>query len=383
VQSRSLVRAVNYACARSRERLQRRRADELQERLATIVEASRDGIVSVDPAGVIVTWNPGAERILGYAASDAVGEPLRRIVRPAEDSESADWWPSPAGGDEQSAFEGTWRTREGRTITVSVVSCALPGPGGNGGMAAVFRDITETRRRDRELREKHVALEQRDREMRALAARLNATREEERTRISRQVHDELGQLLTGIKMDLRWAGRRLPSGSDDPLCEVAHRLREAESLLDQTVTTVQRIAVELRPSVLDALGLSAAIRDEVRRFRERAGLSASARVSTGTEPDLDVATAMFRILQELLTNVARHAEATTVRVRLHGDDASWVLVVEDDGVGIPEAHARGRSLGLVGMRERAAALGGTLEVVRGELGGTIASVRIPRSAGNE
>ncbi len=266
--------------------------------------------------------------------------------------------------------------RDGSQVVLSVVASLLrDAAGGVTAVAAICRDVTEARAREDELQRHHDELEQHDRQMRALAARLNDVREEERTRVSREVHDVLGQLLSSLKLHLRWIGRRVEG---PPLQQ---RLREAEGLLDETVRAVQRIAVELRPSALDSLGLPAALRDEVRRFADRAGIAAEVEVPPSGSPAPEVGTALFRILQELLTNVARHSGAERVRVALAEANGGWTLDVTDDGVGLSTVHAPGRvPLGLLGMRERAAALGGSVRLTAGPAGGVRAYVHIPAGA---
>jgi len=219
-------------------------------------------------------------------------------------------------------------------------------------------------------------------QLRALALRVEAIREDERTAISREVHDELGQMLSGLKMDLRWVAKRL--GNDIAVQQAAplrDRLDEAAKLADETIATVQRIATELRPGALDTLGLLDALRDEARRFENRAGIAVQLDLPPVQVPSRRARdTAFFRIFQELLTNVARHSQAAQVRVRLTHDEAGMTLEVEDDGIGITsDALDRANSLGLLGISERAAALGGRFEIHRGVPGGTIARVTIPEA----
>lgn len=231
------------------------------------------------------------------------------------------------------------------------------------------------------LRRTNEELEEQAAHMRALATRLNAVREEERTRISREVHDELGQLLTGVKMDLGWLGRRFRADTAPTPEVVLGKLVEAESLVDRITHGVQRIALEMRPSALDALGLPEALRDECRRFEARIGVPVEVHVAGNPRPDGEVSTAIFRVLQELLTNVARHARASHVRVVLEEDPEGVRLQVQDDGVGVPpDVQRRANALGLLGIRERAAALGGTLRLEGGPGAGTLASVHVPRTA---
>jgi PAS domain S-box-containing protein len=235
-------------------------------------------------------------------------------------------------------------------------------------LQSVGRDVTE----------RHLAREQAERaaaELRALAATLNAVREETALRLSRAVHDEVGQMLTAIKLDAAWVRRHLgpvaPAG-------VRQRLDELAGHLDETLGVVRRVAAELRPPVID-LGLEAAVEWAAQEFARRSGLRCEVEVPEGpTDLDRELATALFRIVQEALTNVARHARASRVRIRLAHQDDALVLEVADDGVGMREAVAHGPALGLLGMKERAAGFGGQVSHAPGPDGGTLVRVRVPR-----
>jgi signal transduction histidine kinase len=226
-------------------------------------------------------------------------------------------------------------------------------------------------------------LRQANTKLRALSARIQSVREEEAIRIAREIHDELGQRLTGLKMDLLWAERQL----GQPVNPVARnaildRIVEATELVDGITTTVQEIATALRPVVLDKLGLGSALQHEARRFQERTGLVCKAHLPE-TEATLapEIATTLFRIFQECLTNVLRHAHAAKVEVELQVENANVTMRVEDDGCGIPDAElANSESLGLLGMKERVALLGGEIALQRRGQTGTIVTVRIPRNA---
>lgn len=385
LQAQALQRAIGYAVARTRERLERRRANELQERLAAIVEASSDAIVSTTLDGIVASWNRGAERIFGYAREEAKGKRVSEVMRPVDEADTREQIEfirrGRDGPCDEAPEEIVCLRKDGTPVTLSVVASDLRDAAGSVvALAAIARDITDSKRRDEELRRKNDELVRRDRQMSALAARLNAIREEEGARISREVHDELGQLLTGLKMDLRWIERRLAPDVTPAAAAIAAKLTDAAGLIDVTIETVQRIAVELRPSALDVLGLSAAIRDEARRFERRAGIATEVRVDDASRPDPAAATALFRILQELCTNVARHARASSVRIDLNAEPEVWVLRVEDDGVGLKLGdEERTSSLGLLGIRERAQSLGGVVSFEGGDRGGTRATVRIPRS----
>ncbi len=211
-------------------------------------------------------------------------------------------------------------------------------------------------------------------QLRALTARLQSVREEERKRVAREIHDDLGQSLTSIKIDLAALIRSLPA-------DLRYDSRKSESILhlvDQTIQSVRRIATELRPGILDDLGLVAAVEWAAEEFAARSGTKLWLALP---QEDLvisaEAATAIFRILQETLTNVTRHAEATEVQVRLARQDGSVVLEVRDNGRGMNEELATTGSLGILGMRERALLLKGEL-IIRSAPGqGTAVTVRIP------
>jgi signal transduction histidine kinase len=212
-------------------------------------------------------------------------------------------------------------------------------------------------------------------QLRALAARMQTAREEERKRVAREIHDELGQALTAIKMDLTALLPEVPA--DTASASSLQRQQTVLRLLDEAIQSVRRIATDLRPGVLDDLGLVAAVEWAVEEFQARTGIETFVDLpdeDLALEPDC--ATALFRILQEALTNVARHASATRVTVRLAKEAGDLSFEVRDNGRGIREEQfAAGKSLGVLGMRERAILLGGEFSI-SGENGTTV-SVRIP------
>ena len=214
--------------------------------------------------------------------------------------------------------------------------------------------------------------------LRALAVHLQSVREEERKVIARDIHDELGQALTGLKLDLNALVKTVENGAVPGLKE---RARELSTAIDRIINSVRRIASGLRPEVLDEIGLSAAIEWQAREFQRRTGVRCHVEIAGGfQDPDTERSTALFRIFQELLTNVARHAKATRVNVTL-ADGADLHLEVEDNGRGIrPEQFQNTRALGFLGMRERVQPFGGSLEVNPADGKGTKVSVTIPLNA---
>jgi PAS domain S-box-containing protein len=218
-------------------------------------------------------------------------------------------------------------------------------------------------------------LEESQAQLRRLSAHLQAAREEERIRIAREIHDELGQALAGLKMDVAWLQRSLNRQAPP----IASKLEDMSVLIDSTVQAVRRISAELRPSLLDDLGLAAAIEWQLDEFRERTGLECVF-VSNlkNTALDTNRATALFRIFQEALTNVARHANASQVTVHLDEAPDSLSLSIQDNGRGISEEEMRqAKSFGLLGMRERVHLLEGEIDIHGAPGQGTTVTVRIP------
>ena len=360
---------------------ERKRAEqglrESQVRFERIIESATDAIISIDEAQRVVLFNAAAERMFGCAAVEALGRPLDRFIPERLRA---------AHRAHVRAFGATGVTS--RAMGKLGHLTALRADGGEFPIEAsisqtevgaaklftvILRDTTERK-------EAEEALSRSEGQLRALAARLLRAREEEAIRIARELHDQLGRCLTTLKLDLGWIEHGLTGGvageSARALLEKAQRMSQA---LDETVYTVRRISAELRPGVLDDLGLAAAIEWQARDFQARSGVTCVVKVP---EEDLQLgreqATALFRIFQESLTNVARHAQATKVWVHLGEEAGAVVLEVEDDGVGISLAQlAERHSLGLLGMRERAEAFGGEVELAGAPGQGTTVVVRMP------
>lgn len=228
-------------------------------------------------------------------------------------------------------------------------------------------EVTEQYLAEERLKESYQSIKR-------LTEHLNQVREQERLHIAREIHDELGQLLTVLKMDVSWLNRKIRPEPGP----VKDKLSDLQALLDNTVKTVRRISSELRPSLIDDLGLVAAMEWHIEEFSKRSGIICQTDLPTSEMllPD-SIKIGLYRILQESLTNVARHAQAKIVKVKLHNTDNQLILRVQDDGVGFDESKRKKKTLGLIGARERAEALGGTY-FIGGETGkGTLVLVQIP------
>jgi signal transduction histidine kinase len=251
--------------------------------------------------------------------------------------------------------EAAYVQATGQYLSIYAYS-AIPGE-----FTAMFTDVTQIKKGEDTKR--------------ALMARLQKVREEERTTVARELHDQLGQILTAIKMDMTWVARRLPKEN----VEVRERLEQTIHLINDGAQTVRKICSGLRPRLLDDIGLAAAIEWQANEFSARTGIRCKTSVpAEDVELDSDCVTAIFRVFQEALTNVTRHAEAHQVMAKLSRHAGSIQLVVEDDGKGFCEAET-GNSLGLLGMRERAEACGGHLTIATAPSQGTAVTMRIPLS----
>jgi PAS domain S-box-containing protein len=342
---------------------------EADERYQLTLETVMDAIVAIDDAGEVVMFNHAAEAMFGRTAASMFGQPLSTLL-PADTREvHARHVTSFGQGAAESRpmaphLEITGQRADGSVFPIeSTISRTTIR--GRPQLTAVLRDITERRRAEADLK----ALTG---ELRRLSAALQSVREEERERISRELHDELGQQLTGLKLDMSWFTLRIQEGRL-PDVEAVGGMRHR---LDGAIQAVRRISTELRPRILDELGFGEAVAWQAAEFSRRSGvevvldLPARALVKRS-----DLATALFRIVQESLTNVARHAGATRVEISLTNDDECLLLCVRDDGQGLSEGERRG--IGLLSMRERANALGGTFRVSAAEGGGTRVDVTVP------
>ena len=237
-------------------------------------------------------------------------------------------------------------------------------------LAGVAIDVTERVRQQEELRHSHEQL-------RALAQRINMARETERAHLAREVHDVLGGMLTSAKLDVSRIVRRTAAPGHEDLHRIAVDL---VALLQETIDSARSISEQLRPASLDLHGLPEALRQAAERFGARHGLAVDVQVDAGTQaPSGAAAVQVYRIAQEALTNVARHARATRVALRIRSDGAAFELRVRDDGCGLDDAPRRPGAIGLFSMSERAREIGGQLSVTRRPEGGTEVLLRTPTS----
>ena len=343
-----------------------------EARLRGILESAMDAIITVDENQRVVLFNKAAEEVFLCPREEAVGAPL-------------DWFiPERFRGNHRQLVEQFGRTgaasrrmgharvvmglrRNGQEFPIEA-SISQVTEGGQRLYTVILRDVTERVRAEEALRRSKE-------EIHSLALTASTAREQEKSRIARELHDELGQALTALKIDVGWLRDHL----GDPPPAVARKLGAMQVLLDGTVAAARRISSDLRPLMLDDLGLTAAAEWLADNFRSRTGIGVEL-VMSGDDLDLPdpYATAVFRILQESLTNIAKHAEATQVEITLERGASEVLLTVRDNGRGFdPDAARNPGSYGLVGLRERATLIGADVRVDSHPGEGTRVELRVP------
>jgi len=349
---------------------------QVQARLEAVVDSAMDAIITVDSTQRVVLFNRAAEAMFRCRREEALGAGLDRFIparfRNQHHGHVEDFGRTGVTSRKMGDATTLWALRADGAEFPIEASISQTGTAEGHFFTVILRDVT--RRKEYE-----DQLQRQQGELRELSARVLEAREEEKTLIARELHDELGQLLTALKMDLAWLRERLPAGE----AALAGKAAEMNALVDRTVTSVRRISAELRPLMLDDLGLPDAVTWLIDDFAARSGVRVDARVRLEDAGEIarPVATMLYRVLQESLTNIARHSQAKLAWVTLEGDGTVLRLEVEDDGRGIDEAAlAKSRSLGVKGMRERVRYLGGTLEIGRAPRGGTRVLVRLPADA---
>jgi PAS domain S-box-containing protein len=334
------------------------------------------GIVEQSLAGIYIIQdeifryvNATFAGIIGYTPAEMRGMHLSRAVPPDTVDEVIRNYHRRVSGEEPSIrFFTKGQHRAGHVVMLEVHGSRLIYQG-RPAVVGVGIDISE-RVRDRQ------ALEQSRQQLQELAAYINTVREEQRARIARELHDVIGGMLTSAKLDLQRLQRRLDqTPRDDDARQITDELLQ---LTQETIASVREMSELLRPGAMDHLGLAAAVQADLARFAERSGIACRiAPQCIELELTQDRATSVFRIFQEALTNIARHAQASRVEVSLAAEDGWLQLTVGDNGTGMPATSPTGKRIGLIGMAERARELGGTLHIGSPAEGGTRLTLRVP------
>jgi PAS domain S-box-containing protein len=373
-----------------------------EERLRLLIESVTDyAIIIQDAEGRIEIWNPGAERLFGYTKAETIGQSIELIFTPEDRAKGAHLHEMTRAREKGHAADERWHMRkDGSRFYVSGVLTVLR-DGALTGYAKIARDLTESKRAEERLRLAHEELEQRveertrelgqvnealrventerrrvERARLKLLRQLVRTQEDERRRIAREIHDHLGQQSTALRLNLE-ALKEMCVGYAE-LCEPIGQTQAIAARLD---ADVDFLAWELRPASLDDIGLAAALANFVKDWSKHFQIPAEYHCTDmdTARPSPETETCLYRIAQEALNNICKHAQASRVDVLLERRDRSAVLIVEDDGVGfnLEEKASSQEGLGLLGMSERAALVGGTLEIESAPREGTTIFARVP------
>lgn len=366
------------------------------DRLTLLLESTGEGIFGIDLDGRCTFINRAGAETLGYPAQQVIGRNMHNLIHHAHGDGRhypvdecpifrAFWQGLPCRIDS----EVLWRA-DGSCFPAEYSSYPIVESGVVVGAVVTFVDISERKHAEEMMRRANDELEHRVEErtqalsgalvqLRELSAYLHTVREEERTRIAREIHDELGSLLVALKLDVNWLGKRI---AGDP--DLGRKLQSMGRMIETAVDNVGRIMTDLRPSILDHQGLWAALEWQAQEFAESSELRCDSQlvIESGTPaPTGSLAIAVFRIFQEMLSNVARHAQAGAVTIRILACDAILTVEVVDDGCGAPvSAFASHRAYGVLGMRERAGHFGGELTIDSGPGTGTAVRLRVPIGA---
>ncbi|MRR14861.1 MAG: PAS domain S-box protein [Deltaproteobacteria bacterium] len=345
-----------------------RRLEELEALESSILDAIPQAVLGLHERRINFA-NHAVKVIFGWHREELIGKSIRMIYRNEEEADRI-------GRIFYSSLEHqrTYETefpclrKDGTEILCRMKASRIGEKLREKRIVVTYEDVTAEKKAQEDLKRSRE-------ELRNLSTHLQFVREEESTRVARKIHDELGQSLTALQMDLSWLMSHLSAGDKG----IRDKTRSMSDLVDATIESVHNISTELRPSLLDDLGLPAAIEWQAADFQKRSGIRCQAHiVGPKSVIDKELATAVFRIFQETLTNIARHAKATLCKVNLTENEKELCLEVTDNGVGITQWQVDDpRSFGMIGMRERAHLWGGTVHVRNAKPSGTTVRVLIP------
>ncbi|HEY1151906.1 MAG TPA: PAS domain S-box protein [Pseudoduganella sp.] len=340
-----------------------------EQRMRAVFETAVDAIITIDDRGVLERLNPAAQRMFGYSEDEVRGKNVSMLM-PSPDRERHDGYLEHYLHTGEKRIIGIGREVQGQRRDGSVfpmeLAVAEMRVSGRRMFTGLVRDITERKRMENRLRE--------------LAVHQEKIKEQERTRIAQEIHDELGGLLTGIKAYINVAIERAGDQPDS-------LLRDVQGLAQDAIETVRRVITDLRPSVLDQLGVWAALEWYVEQVQQRTGLHCTCEISPQAaelELDAERSTMLFRVAQEALTNVVRHADASEVRLSATRDKDAVLLTIADNGKGIDKGHLLTKeSFGIMGMHERTRGFGGVLTISGTPGKGTVLQLRLPLEDSHE
>lgn len=376
-------------------------SDPWRDQLTLLLESTGDGMFGIDLRGNCTFINRAGAALLGYAVDQTLGRNMHALIHHTHldgthysEADCPIFQAFRTGEACRVDHEVLWRA-DGTAFAAEYSSHQIIDQGQVRGAVVTFSDISTRRQAEADLQrakqELEVRVDERTRELsialqqlRELSAHAHSVREEERTRIAREIHDELGSLLIALKLDVNWMARRVTA-----LEPVARKCATMNHLIESAVDNVGRIITDLRPSILDHQGLIAALEWHLQEFAEATELRCDVQVSVapdavGVTPEATMATAAFRIFQEMVSNVARHAQASAVAIRISLTLQSLQMTVEDNGVGASKAAlSHASSYGVMGMRERALHFGGSLVIDSTPGRGTRVCLTLPLQLASE
>jgi PAS domain S-box-containing protein len=345
-----------------------------EETIRTILNNAFDAIITMDSKGMITSWNKRASSIFGWEANEVIGKKLSETIVPPNYQKAhilglKRFIATGQGQVLNQEIELTALRRSGDTFPVEISISATKSEG-EYLFTGIIRDITNRKNAE-------ISIRKSQEQLRKLSNRLESVREEEKAHLAREIHDELGQSLTVLKLDLSWMKKRLLP-DQEPIVE---KTKEMIQVIEDAIVTVQRISTDLRPPILDIMGICEALKWQVKEFHKRTGIECELKI----EPeaiylDDERSTMFFRIFQEALTNVARHAGASQVKSVFRQSDKKWTLEVQDNGQGMDASLVDdSKSLGLIGIRERIHLWGGVMQIDCQSGKGLKIIVNIPRA----
>jgi PAS domain S-box-containing protein len=348
------------------------RLQESEAKYRGLTERSSDVIAVVDKNGKPIFWSPSSEQILGYTYDELMAREPSELMGADDYERMLVYIDQIVEQKAADSFEISMTRKDGAEIIIEWTATPIYYGKKLSGLQFVGRDITTRKKAEAALQKSHEQL-------RNLSKHLEAAREQERTAIAREVHDDLGQLLTAIKFDLAWMKRHAQDVDADTLLE---KVDMSMGLVDGSLQSVKQISARLRPEILSDLGLEAAMDWYLSEFRERTGIKCDSRIQqqafSGDRICDELCISMFRIFQEALTNIARHSRATEVFVKLNQSDGWIDFQIIDNGVGIDtEVINDTQSFGLLGIRERVNAFGGNMELTGDPEKGTALKIKLP------
>jgi two-component system sensor histidine kinase UhpB len=321
---------------------------ESEDRFRSFFELTADLMVIADINGFFMDVNSSWTYVLGYSKEELLGKPYLELIHPDDLANTKKIIDEKlVRGDTVLFFENRYLKKDGDFMWLEWTSQPNLLKGYT---YAIARDITERKRAESELKNSLEQLHQ-------LTQHIDKVREEERVAISRELHDDLGQALTAVNIDMRLIRQNVTNP------EAISRINKVSALVGETIKTVQRLTSRLRPQIIDDLGLDAAIEWHTKEFSQRFGVKINLDLDHSIVISPDASLTVFRIMQESLTNIARHSKATHVDIKFKETDGQINFRISDNGIGITEDEIKSKkSFGLIGMKERAASLDGTIEI---------------------